>query len=357
MSDPEANATDPAGTTSPREGRARAVLRTCARIVCSLVLIFGALYVLMLWWRDRPYALDMSAQFAVHVGYLLTLVGVLHVITHRRVAVATCWLVLGMGCWVSVFTIATRAHHTQSCDTGPGIDASADPIELTILSYNIDAHHVQNERPFLELIERFDPDVLCFIESPYGMGRRVDPDQTRYPHRIHPEPGRFWNIEILSRVPFELPELMLENEDNASSFVRVRSPLLELDSGRRALLSVFHPASPRTEKLWRGSQNKLVRDATMMRAWNQGRCHPMIAIGDFNSTPFGRMHQVFARASGLRAHTRVFSGGTWPADLPRWLSLPIDSVWTSEGVEVEALHVGEGLPSDHRAIVTRLRIR
>jgi endonuclease/exonuclease/phosphatase (EEP) superfamily protein YafD len=326
--------------------------------VCTWSVAVPALfYTAMLWWWERPYFLDLAAHFALFVGYFLIVwCALLLVITRRRLGfiVRLCVLLLH---WASVFLIVGARFEAESCAPDVAGARSAEPATLSILTFNIDSKWIQREEWFQEVLAEHQPDVICFIEAPIGIGNSIDPDRALYPYRVQPEPGKYWSIQILSKIPFELPELAERTSENMFSFARIRSPLLELPGGQKLLLSVFHPVSPRNEDLWKRGQRGLTRDGAMLAQFRAQTCLPVVATGDFNSTPFGTMHRAFARASGLQSHTNLLAGGTWPAALPKWFSLPIDKIWTSDGVDVESVLVLQGSPSDHRAVLVRYIVR
>ncbi|MHC4975918.1 MAG: endonuclease/exonuclease/phosphatase family protein, partial [Planctomycetota bacterium] len=301
-------------------------LRTAVALLVWILALQCVLLTANLWWSGRPYLLDLLTHFSVPVGYVLLVLLLVSVVLLRARRLVVLLLLASVFHWSTVLWKTTSSSPVRSCDA---LDTGGVGVALTILSYNIDSKRVDSEEWFEDILETHDPDVICFIETPHGMGYRLDPDQTKYPYRVHPRADDYTNIEILSRYPFELPVLAPQTDDNRFSYIRDNSPLFTFENGSQMLLSVFHPASPRTADLWRRSTRSLVRDGQLLRAWLDEHCVPAVAVGDFNTTPFGRMHEAFATTSGYRSHARPFVGGTWPSEFPSWFSLPIDSVWSS----------------------------
>jgi endonuclease/exonuclease/phosphatase (EEP) superfamily protein YafD len=97
--------------------------------------------------------------------------------------------------------------------------------------------------------------------------------------------------------------------------------------------------------------------ATLGRWCADRQAGPVIVAGDFNAT---LDHSVFRSAlTGCSdAAERTGDGlvGTWPSSLPRWLGPQIDHVLITGGITAETLSVHDIPGSDHRAVVTRLRL-
>jgi endonuclease/exonuclease/phosphatase (EEP) superfamily protein YafD len=83
----------------------------------------------------------------------------------------------------------------------------------------------------------------------------------------------------------------------------------------------------------------------------------VIVAGDFNAT---LDHAVFRHAiTGCAdAGERTGQGlvGTWPNRFPRRLGPQIDHVLITGGITAETLSVHDVPGSDHRAVLTRLRL-
>jgi endonuclease/exonuclease/phosphatase (EEP) superfamily protein YafD len=87
------------------------------------------------------------------------------------------------------------------------------------------------------------------------------------------------------------------------------------------------------------------------------RVGPAIVAGDFNAT---LDHSVFrdGMTGCADAAERTGAGlvGTWPSRAPRWLGPQIDHVLVTGGITAETTSVHDIPGSDHRAVVTRLRL-
>jgi endonuclease/exonuclease/phosphatase (EEP) superfamily protein YafD len=88
-----------------------------------------------------------------------------------------------------------------------------------------------------------------------------------------------------------------------------------------------------------------------------GQSGPAIIAGDFNAT---LDHSVFRSAISGCADAAEQAGeglvGTWNTRWPRWVGAQIDHVLVTGGITAETLSVHDVPGSDHRAVLTRLRL-
>ena len=79
-----------------------------------------------------------------------------------------------------------------------------------------------------------------------------------------------------------------------------------------------------------------------------------LVIGDLNATPWSSRLASLLATGDLR-----WTGdgqGTWPVNLPRWLSLPIDHILIPADFAVQAWETRALPGSDHRAVIALLRL-
>lgn len=83
--------------------------------------------------------------------------------------------------------------------------------------------------------------------------------------------------------------------------------------------------------------------------------HPVIILGDFNSTPWSQGFRTFQRQSGLSLAQQGWGlKPTWPTWLPPFLQIPIDCCLHSLSLTTVGYQVGPHLGSDHRPITVWL---
>ncbi len=139
----------------------------------------------------------------------------------------------------------------------------------------------------------------------------------------------------------------------SSTYVATPFPRVELEGGGLGELRfvAFHTLAPR-----RGDVPQWHSDVSLVSQWCAGS-RPAIIAGDFNAT-FD--HSVFRSATAGCGDAAAQRGQgltpTWPTWLPSWLGPQIDHVLATDPIVAETFEVREIAGSDHRAVLTRLRI-
>ena len=303
----------------------------------------------LLAWRARPYYLDVVSHGTLHAAAGMAVVSVALLAFRRFIGAAS----YGAGALVIAMLWSTWARP-------PAWVATAPPggTVLKLVHYNAFAHASRHDEQFAQWLRSEDPDIVVIVDSPW---RYVDAQAwlaERYPFRVVPDASFEWPMTILSKLPLapasELFEFPRDDRSVIYSFTAQRAPVMTMPDGRRILLSALHPPSPRTEKSWRSSLRIAYREANLIQAWRAGTGLGVVVAGDFNSTPVGRLHRTFRMLSGLTGWTSLLGDGTWPARLSPWISIPIDRIWTSDGIVVRSLRIGPQFASDHRPVVAEI---
>ena len=320
-----------------RERRRQAWLRVlCA--ACRWMASVGIVGIAaLLFWTERPYLLDLLAQFGVFLA-TGTAAAALCLVALRRDAAAIVACIGAAGAWGVVLT----DYHA------PGGGLRVGPA-VRIAVFNAHGHEFPPE--FIEWVESEQIDILCVLESPPSLFVTRASPAASLPHALPAGPSWRSSNSVYSRFPLEviwpLPEDVARRRVLAAAPAVVR---VDLGEAGKLLLTTQHPPSPRTRESWRRSWEGSSGAGDRVRSYIESEGLPAIVAGDMNSTPTGRTHRAFARASGMRGWTPLVGGGTWPASMPRWASLPIDRIWTTPGASVTAYRVGPAFASDHRPI-------
>jgi endonuclease/exonuclease/phosphatase (EEP) superfamily protein YafD len=139
----------------------------------------------------------------------------------------------------------------------------------------------------------------------------------------------------------------------SSTWVATPFPRVELEGGGLGDVRfvAFHTLAPR-----RGDVPQWRSDVSLVSQWCSDP-RPAIIAGDFNAT---LDHSVFSSAMAGCGDAAAQRGQgltpTWPTWLPSWLGPQIDHVLATEPIVAETFEVRELAGSDHRAVLTRLRI-
>lgn len=302
----------------------------------------------LLAWTHRPYWLDLASHFLLHAGVMCLLAGAALLIARCRIVGTSCLLA----------GLAVAAGWRMSASAPSGVDATNRPRpSVRIVFFNAHEEVSRHDNDAFAWIRDQNPDAIVIIEPPWALLEDYPFLRRDFPHVVEPQPGMLWSILLLSRWPAQVEPLAPYADEIKFSFVARRSLLVSHPAGERFILTAMHPPSPRTPATWRRSIGEVGRDGGIIRQWAERSALPIVVVGDFNSTPVGRVHRTFARASRLRGWSPWVGGGTWPARMPPWLSLPIDRAWTGYGAAVRTMKVGPCFRSDHRPVVVDIVLR
>ena len=134
----------------------------------------------------------------------------------------------------------------------------------------------------------------------------------------------------------------------------MRLPHLEVSGGLlggRTLFAV-HTAAPVHRRLTAAWN----RDLDVIGRWTRGPVAPLV-VGDLNATlDHSVLRDGTAGCGDAAAQTGSGLIGTWPNWAPRWLGPQIDHVFSTGGIVADSFSVRDVPGTDHRAIVTTLRL-
>ncbi|MBL8745661.1 MAG: endonuclease/exonuclease/phosphatase family protein [Phycisphaerae bacterium] len=299
----------------------------------------------LLVWSDRPYALDLLSHFLLHAAGMLFVIALALLALRRWRSGANLVLV--------ALILTTGWRLAATAPTG-GLAHPGTTIRL--VEFNMHGERARHDNEAITWLRDQDPDLVVLIEPPFGLLNDYPFLREKYPYTVEPAAGLMWEVMLLSRFPAEVQPIAEYSEETKFSFAARRSLIVRPPNASPFLLSAMHPPSPRTAETWRKSLEGAELNAGLFRAWRDKTSMPIVVAGDFNSTPVGRVHQTFARISGLKRSSPLLGGGTWPSRVPAAFALPIDCVWTSSEWTVNTIQVGPRFRSDHRPIVAELEL-
>jgi len=292
----------------------------------------------------RWHPLEILALLAPQIALCLLLLSVIVILVRRRVGaelLVAGALLLGVAAFFAEANRATR-------------DMPGD--RLRVVLYNAQGNESPGGAAFDDWLIAQDPDLVCLIDPPSAYLKLSSQIAARYPHRVEPEPGKWWGIILLSRHPLAPSPLAPLSNEVRHSFIVRRSVLVNLPSGSRFLFTGSHPPSPRTSETLRDALAQAQLDGLQLQSFRERTALPIVVVGDFNSTPTGAAHRMFRRSSGLQAWAPLFGAGTWPSWAPPSIGVAIDRVWTSQDVGIQRFEVGPRFRSDHRPVLIELTI-
>jgi len=341
MPTPQTSQSGQADINNPDRRWSRPVAHTAASLLlpCLILTLAGMFAEPLL---GRWYLFDLAANLAVPIAAAAALAGGFLLLA-RRWRTGAIAIVAALGTCAAALLAGDQA-----------VSPRDEPETLRVLTYN--ARLARHDERFVRWVLETKPHILCFIEAD---GQGVSSDErlrSRYRPAIERQHENQWQIVMLSRIDGRVRPLVPRDEDNFFSFAARRSFRIRF-RGVDIAITAAHPASPRSPHAWRTGLENTGRDGRAIaefRARNPGA--EVIVLTDMNAAPTGLNHRVFARESRLTGWASPLQG-TWPSVLPPWLSIPIDRVWTSDGLEVVRLESGPRCRSDHRPVYAELRVR
>lgn len=335
---PTGTTTPPHTPTLPRSRARRTLIIACA------ALPFWA-FALLLAWPDRPYRIDLLANFVPHFALAIGLLAVLLTIPRRTRITAP---------GIASAAVALALWHLAHCSP----PAPATPTDRTIRVVHFNAHSERsaNDTAFLAWLRDQDTDLVCLVETPWSFAAMHPWVRERYPYRVEPSMGLQWPNLLLSKHPLALKEMEADDPDHLFSFVARRSVTVSVPGAAPFIWTALHPPSPRRESSWRRALDEATRDAAILARHRALDPTPILVTADFNAAPTARLLQHFTRVSELTAWTPRLAAGTWPSNLSPWLAVPIDRPATTPELRVTSLTVGPRFRSDHRPIAFTLAL-
>lgn len=221
--------------------------------------------------------------------------------------------------------------------TGDQPPAAGDE-RLVVVSMNTQLSNPNQQLPWILAQE---PDVVLFFESSRLGEESLRDLDTGYQVTSGIRNDRQFGVTVLSRERIDL--VLLRFAEAGGGAVRFEMAL----GDRQVAVYGIHPPSPSNP--WRSTaRNRFMEQAGVAIAEDE---LPAIVVGDFNSTPWSAAFRLLTGPADL-ANSQIGFGysGTWPAQLPALVRIPIDHLVYDEGLTVVEREVGPELAADHRPI-------
>lgn len=238
---------------------------------------------------------------------------------------------------------------------------------LSILSANLLVLN-PDAGPILGEIDRLDPDVIVLVEYTRAKHDRVHAAlSAEYPFFAEAMRHDRYGMAIYSRFEFAGPAITHPHREAIGPLSRatgvvglsdaqLRIPIIaptRSGGARTVTLQAIHAAPPTLPAMF-AEQRRLLR---WLAGWAADAPGPIIAAGDFNSTPAAQS-EAWLRRAGLRdafAEAGRGRGATWPilkfGAVPR---IRIDQIRIGHGLTPTSAKVGRDIGSDHLPIFARL---
>lgn len=273
---------------------------------------------------------DFFSQFLIQTLAGTFLLSALFVVTRR-------WRSAGLAGAALALQCAVLQPSLFPARAAPDVST---PVE--VLFSNVYWHNRRLGALAAEIV-RLDADVVVLAELDQRSGGLLDDLADAYPFRVDCLAHWACDSAVLSRLP------ILEDLSDWRAERRIAMSAARLDTpfGPMAVAGVHLDQPLPPQRLWR--QERQVAGLVEMLAPIDD---PLLLVGDFNASPWARLMQGLAEASGLEIAWGI--EGTWPAILPWPMRIAIDHALTGRGLVLLDREVVRLPGTDHKAL--RLRV-
>lgn len=228
-------------------------------------------------------------------------------------------------------------------------ESPPDEASLRLLVANVLMDNRESEA-FLEVVRKFDPDVILTVETDEWWEKALRTLEEKYPHTLKNPLDNTYGMLVYSRLELINPEIRFILKDSIPSMhMQVRLP-----AGNRVFLHFVHPDPPNPKYATETTE----RDAEVLIVGREveKRDKPTIIAGDFNDVAWSRTTNLFQKASGL-LDPRVGRGmyNTFNARNP-FLRWPLDHVFHSDHFKLVRMERGPAWGSDHFPMFIELKL-
>ncbi|MCW0213583.1 MAG: endonuclease/exonuclease/phosphatase family protein [Pseudonocardia sp.] len=230
----------------------------------------------------------------------------------------------------------------------------AEPVPTTgtplkILSFNVFEGSADQDQ-LTALIAAEQPDLVAMPEAGQRFADRLRPRLEPLGYRVQPSVNlRQRDVAgVTVAVSRRLGDVSIERGTRGEAFTNI-----EVTGGALGSLRFigFHSVAPTP-----GATRWWTDDLAHLRDWCTGN-PPTIIAGDFNATYDHSALREDAAGCGDAAAQRGESLlGTWPSWAPEWIGPQIDHVLATRGIVSESFEVRKVDGSDHRPVLTTVRI-
>ncbi len=198
-----------------------------------------------------------------------------------------------------------------------------------------------------DYLRRSRPDIVVFQEVSSQWAADLEELRDLYPYRFTQPTGDSFGVAVFSQ---KMPvDMEIRTVGNRKVDLAVFG-IWESDGRRFGVVGV-HPDKPDQE--WKTINRRIY--LKQVAEWCGARARadePVVAIGDFNATPWSASMKAFTQDTGLRNTSQgTIFGATWNVWEPH--RLLIDHAFVSQHWILLSREVGPDIGSDHRPLLIR----
>ncbi len=219
-------------------------------------------------------------------------------------------------------------------------DATTDkPVRAMLMNINAGNSHAER---VLGSIAQANPDILLLEEVTPKWADELAALNNQYKYRIaRPQEGCF-GIMLLSKYPLEHGHVVETGSGGIPSIIAEAY----LPQGVVSIIGT-HPPPPLGAESSKHRNSQLAALPELVKKQN----HPVLLMGDLNTTPWSPYFTQLVRESGLKNSMKGFGHQpTWPRKhfFPR---IPLDHVLYSQGITIHKRMVARDVGSDHFPVI------
>lgn len=220
---------------------------------------------------------------------------------------------------------------------------------IDILTANVLMHNKNTEK-FIELINKYDPDIIITLETNKWWEEKLNEIESKYIYNIKCPLDNLYGMHLYSKFKIECAEIKYLVEDEVPS---IHSEI-HLPSKQKIKAHFLHPKPPSPTENEK-STNRDVELIILAKSLKEKEL-PTIVTGDLNDVAWSKSTKTFKKISKLldpRVGRGIYSTYNAKYWFFRW---PLDHLFHSKHFKVNKI---ERLPyygSDHFAILTSLEL-
>ncbi|MBN2161567.1 MAG: endonuclease/exonuclease/phosphatase family protein [Pontiellaceae bacterium] len=275
------------------------------------------------------WALDLFSHFRVqYVQLALVFAGICLWVRRNRAAVTL--ILIGLFNYAFVYPLYLGKPDAKT----------AEPVRAMLM--NILAAN-GNTQQVLEAIDTYKPDILLLEEVTPEWAAKLEKLNETYPYRAARPQSDCFGIMLLSMLPLQHAEVV---EIGTSGLPSIMADVYIPDNEVFTLVGT-HPLPPVSADYARRRNEQLAELPEIIG--NQK--HPVLLIGDLNTSPWSPWFRTLLRDSGLKNSMKGFGfQPSWPQQSPL-LRIPIDHVLHDERIHIQHRMIGPDIGSDHFPVI------
>ena len=214
------------------------------------------------------------------------------------------------------------------------------PSSISVLSINVYQDNTAYNRT-IDLIKAHNPDILLTLETNQAWDNALQEVESSYSKKLKIPRENTYGMHLYTNLEVDFIK--------AHYFVSDERPAIEAhlrdSQNNRFIFWGIHPPPPSPTEMETSKQ----KDAELMIVAKEVLKSelPTLVIGDFNNVCWSRSARLFSKVSKLK-DARKDSGlySTFPVK-PALLRFPLDLLYYSEGIKIDALNTLPDVGSDH----------